>query len=183
MTIFHNEKDYERFLMKMKQYKEDYNIHLLAWAVMPNHFHLILKGNVDNNAKVKPLGKSIESCNLRSLIHGLQTSYTMYYNRKYEHSGHVFQGRFKSKHVNSDAYLIQLINYIHSQPSHHNIFSDPAGLKDEEYPYTSLNDYLMLSNPAFKITDIDDSLIDVKDYAKIFEDFKRLNMNDANEEF
>jgi len=69
--------------------------------VMDNHYHLILE---------TPKG------NLLKVMHGINGGYTGYFNRKYGHSGHLFQGRYKGILVEKDAYLLQLSRYVHMNP-------------------------------------------------------------------
>jgi hypothetical protein len=76
------------------------------------------------------------------------TGYSQYYNRKYKHVGHVFQGRHKSILCQSDQYLGELVRYIHLNPVR-------AGMVElsEGYPFSSQREYLGLSSPG--ITDVD----------------------------
>jgi putative transposase len=69
---------------------------------MPNHFHFLAKQNNVNGLKM--------------FLHRLCTSYSSYFNKKYKHVGHIFQGIYKSKVVLEDSYLIQLTGYIHLNP-------------------------------------------------------------------
>jgi putative transposase len=77
-------------------------IDLLAFCLMPNHFHLLLK-------QVDP--ESMESF-MRSVI----TRYSMYFNKKYKRVGKLFQGHYKACLVNDDEYLLHLSRYIHLNP-------------------------------------------------------------------
>ncbi len=96
-------------------------------------------------------------------MHKLQTAYAMYFNQKYQVSGHVFQGRFKSILVDREAYLNFLSCYIH-------VNAQEAGLVDkaEDWLYSSLLDYLGLR--AGTIPDKDCLLLDM-DYKILFEDY------------
>lgn len=69
---------------------------------MPNHFHLILKQNVDDG--------------ITTYMRKLLTAYSMYFNTKYEHSGVLFQGRFKSRLIDTDAYHRYVFAYVHLNP-------------------------------------------------------------------
>lgn len=78
------------------------SLEILCFCLMPNHFHFLVKQNkVDG---------------LKMFLHKLCSSYSWYFNKKYGHSGHVFQGIYKSKNVLEDSYLTQLIAYIHLNP-------------------------------------------------------------------
>ncbi len=73
----------------------------LAWAFMPNHFHLLFH-SIDGNLPV--------------FMRCVMSGYAMYFNRKHNRVGHLFQNRYKSSVVESDAYLVELIRYIHLNP-------------------------------------------------------------------
>jgi putative transposase len=69
---------------------------------MPNHFHLLIKSNVDDGISI--------------FLKKVCTGYSMYFNQKYNRSGTLFQGRFKSTFVSDDLYLKYLFHYIHLNP-------------------------------------------------------------------
>lgn len=102
LKIFGTVKDYKRYLEKLKEYKNKHNISVLAYCLMPNHIHLLLRQNGP-----EPIS---------NMIQRLHTAYTMYYNAKNKTHGHVFEGRFKAKLVNRDEYLTHLSRYIHLNP-------------------------------------------------------------------
>jgi len=108
-----------------------------AWCLMPNHFHLLLKSKDD-------IGVS-------KFLQKIATAYTMYFNKKYNRSGSLFQGTFKAEHVDKDEYLKYLYSYIHLNPIKL-IQSDwkERGIEDidgaklflNNYEYSSYLDYL-----------------------------------------
>jgi putative transposase len=73
-----------------------------AWVLMPNHFHMVLKSNIDNG--------------ITDFFKKLCTGYSLYFNKKHDRSGSLFQGRFKSQHVENDEYLKYLFSYVHLNP-------------------------------------------------------------------
>ena len=77
-------------------------VDVLAYALMPNHFHLVLKQIMDEG--------------ITRFMRKLATAYSMYFNIKYEHSGVLFQGRFKSSHINSEPYFRYIFSYVHLNP-------------------------------------------------------------------
>ncbi|MBU1018137.1 transposase [Patescibacteria group bacterium] len=151
-SIFLQGKDYERFLFKTEEYKKKYNIRIFAWSLLPNHFHMLIKAAGD---QVRTSLNAVSSFLLK-----LQQSHALYFKYKYDKIGPVFQGRFNAKPVYDDEYLIQLLHYIHRQPSHHNISSDTT------WPYTSLGSYLYASP--------DSDLITVDNYYDSFKSFEGL---------
>ena len=155
-NIFHDPDDYGRFLklMFLSNGKENFNVRSIgnkiynfnrgkqlvdigAYCLMPNHFHILLTQT--NNGDVS------------KFIHKLLTGYSMYYNKKYERVGALFEGKFKSEHANNDRYLKYLFSYIHLNPVKL-IDTDwkEAGIKDkrkiikflEQFIYSSFQDYL-----------------------------------------
>lgn len=72
-----------------------------AYCLMPNHVHLIMKE---------------ESESLSAVVKRIAAAYALYYNKRYEHYGHLFQDRFKSEPVNDAAYFVTLLRYVHQNP-------------------------------------------------------------------
>jgi len=99
--IFLDEKDRANFLSILADYHDRYGILIHAYVLMDNHYHLILK---------TPKG------NLLKVMHGLNGSYTGYFNRQHGRAGHLFQGRYKGILVEKDNYLLPLSRYIHLNP-------------------------------------------------------------------
>lgn len=104
-------------------------VKLLAYCLMPNHFHLFLK----------PVKKN----GVTQFISNITNSYTRYINAKHERIGSLFQGTFKSKEIRTDESVLQVTRYIHLNP----IFSsktNPDGnlKKPEDYPFSSYKEWL-----------------------------------------
>ena len=77
-------------------------IELIAFCLMPNHFHLLVKQNKKNS--------------MEGLMRSLITRYSMYFNKKYKRTGSLFQGRYKAVLVEDNEYLLHLSRYIHRNP-------------------------------------------------------------------
>lgn len=168
--IFSSTKDYQRFmaLLYLANSKENVRISNLprdktlediflidqgeplvaigAFCLMPNHFHIL----------ATPLLKD----GLSRFMLKLQTGYSMYFNLKYERSGSLFQGPFKSNHAEENRYLKYLFSYIHLNPAslknlhwEKEISSKDNSLMKfvENYRYSSFNSYLkkthIITNP------------------------------------
>ena len=139
-TIFYDAKDYRRYLKRLGEYLKKHEVTLLAYCLMPNHLHLLLRQDGDEL--------------IDRFIHRLHTAYTMYFNKKYEKVGAVFQGRFKAKLINTDEYLLHVSRYIHSNPME--LFHAQGLamiLKLAAYPWSSYGEYLkplsmLLCNPT-----------------------------------
>ncbi len=78
-------------------------VDVCAYCVMPNHFHLLLRQRVDGG--------------ISKFMQKLITGYTMYFNKRNDRSGVLFQGKYKAVHADSDRYLKYLIAYIHLNPA------------------------------------------------------------------
>jgi putative transposase len=111
-------------------------VNIQAYALMPNHFHLLL-------SEVVPGGIS-------TYMSRLLTSYSMYMNKKYDRSGPLMCRPFRAKHVDNDDYLRWLISYIHCNPLElHQADIKEKGIKDlakakqfiDGYEYASYRDY------------------------------------------
>jgi REP element-mobilizing transposase RayT len=100
--IFLDEMDRTKFLGILADYHNRYGILIHAYVLIDNHYHLILE---------TPKG------NLLRVMHGLNGSYTGYFNRKYGRVGHLFQGRYKAILIEKDTYLLPLSRYIHLNPA------------------------------------------------------------------
>lgn len=109
-----------------------------AFCLMPNHFHLLLHEKIEGG-----ISKFMEK---------LATAYVMYFNTKNERKGSLFEGTFKAKHIDNDAYLNWMLSYIHTNPIKlvdpswkENGMSDSATVKSfiQNYKYSSYQDYFM----------------------------------------
>ncbi len=96
--IFQNKEDYNDFIDRLSKLANENAMDVYAWALIPNHFHLLVK------TKARPLSSS-----MRKLL----TGYVVNYNKRYKRSGHLFQNRYKSVVCQEDAYLLELVRYIH----------------------------------------------------------------------
>ncbi len=88
---------------------------ILCYCLMPNHFHLMVKQNSD--------------IPISQLISKVSISYAMYFNKRYNKVGNIFQDAFKAKLIDSDSYLTYLSAYIHNNPEN-----------PQTYPYSSFPD-------------------------------------------
>ncbi len=121
-VVFKEAADYEYFEELMCFYAKSYHITLHNYCLMSNHYHLLIE---------------ITSENLSKFMRQLNMNYAIYFNKKYNRAGHLWQGRFKSWYVTDEAYLYTLMRYIEQNPLKANIIQD---LKD--YPYSSYHHFL-----------------------------------------
>ncbi len=128
--------------------REDTLVDIVAYCLMPNHIHIAIKSKTD--LKNDP--------GISKFMQKLCTGYSMYFNKKYDHSGTIWQGSYKKKISDDEIeYMKTLINYIHL---------NPYGIKEPEmtkearkehpeeawayslnYEYSSLKDYLLEVKP------------------------------------
>ena len=120
-TIFTNHSDFQRFSQNITRFHKHLDFKLYAYCLLPNHFHLLIE------SPLTPISKIMQT---------ILTSYTMYFNKRYDSVGHLFQGRFKSIIVDKDEYLLQVSRYIHLNPVKAGLTSDPM-----EYPWSSYRLY------------------------------------------
>jgi len=134
VTLFKDDEDKKRYLLLIKKYKTLHNFKLYGYCLMDNHAHLMIDAN---------------GCDISKIMHGINFSYAMYFNRKYAREGHLFKDRFKSKIVYSDRYLRTLSLYMHNNPT------DIVEYKDspEKYIFSSLSIFLGKEPDSFNLVD------------------------------
>ena len=111
------EKDRALKLLRLNNFFEE--IILLAYCLMPNHFHIIVKQKDSNS--------------IDKFMNSLCTRYTMYFNKKYDRVGPLYQGTYKAVKINSDDQFLHLSPYIHKQaifPQGHALRNQPSSYKD-----------------------------------------------------
>jgi len=126
--IFRDDRDRVNYLDRVEHYRQRYRFTIYAYVLMSNHVHLLLE-----TAKT-PLSK---------ILQGIQFTYTQYYNRHYRTVGHLFQGRYKAILCDRDAYLMELVRYIHLNPTR---LKNPKELSG--YHWSSHHQYLGEKGPV-----------------------------------
>ncbi|MBK8576269.1 MAG: transposase [Elusimicrobia bacterium] len=117
--IFSCKDDYTDFLDRIEPSTARVPTQILAWALMPNHFHLLVRSG--------PQG-------MVPFMRRLMTGYAGAFNRRYRRAGHLFQNRYKSIICDENAYLLELVRYIHLNPVRAKLV---RGMEDlARYPYT-----------------------------------------------
>lgn len=153
--IFHDKEDYFRFvsLLYVSNMSEKFNLYNLkrntnfnifdiernkllvsigSYCLMPNHFHILITENIEGG--------------ISKFIQKVTTAYVMYYNKKYNRTGSLFEGKFKSQYINTDRYLKYMFSYIHLNPIKL-IQKDwkEKGIKNQTEALEYLNKYLYSS--------------------------------------
>ena len=134
--IFLDDKDRERFLKllylcnseKRINFREDIVkkkinawdfergdpiVNIGTWVLMPNHFHIYISPRLEK-PEARPRAENYNS--ITDFMHRVSTSYVGYFNEKYKRSGSLFEGKFKSLHINKDTQAKYLFSYIHLNP-------------------------------------------------------------------
>jgi REP element-mobilizing transposase RayT len=101
MTIFNDERDYRSFVALMGDVLQEYAIDCLNYCLMPNHYHCTLQPTLPN---------------LSEAIQHVNGVYAQRWNKRHDHVGHVFQGRFKDQIVQREGYLLYLCRYVARNP-------------------------------------------------------------------
>lgn len=116
--IFMDARDYGDFLVRLADLVPATQTQCLAWALMGNHAHFLLRSG--------PSG-------LPELMRRLLTGYAVRFNRRHKRHGQLFQNRYKSILCQEDAYLKELVRYIHLNPVRAGLMADLEGLKGYAY--------------------------------------------------
>lgn len=147
-NLFREEKNYVYFLQKWAE-KIEPVANTYAYCLMPNHFHFLIR--------TKSQGDILEFLryNKKLTLQGFETlgelsskaislqfshffnGYTQAFNKMYERRGSLFMLNFKRKEIDSESYLIAIVNYIHRNPIHHGFCES-----HDEWPYSSYHAYL-----------------------------------------
>lgn len=175
-AIFQDDEDFRVYLNLFKRYLNkkpvkdpsgrEYEwlherIELLAYCLMSSHYHLLVYTH-DDMAMVR-------------LLRGVNTSYTIYFNKKYRRIGPLFQDRYKASYLGEDKYLVHISRYIHLNP-----------IQWRSWPYSSLPYYLKQRKAAWirpkRILGFvnDDYLSFVQDYEEHKKILDELKHNLAN---
>ena len=166
--IFENSRDYQRFIKTLKYYqiegpkprfskfpsltvnKLDESkkiVEIVAYCLMPNHFHLLIK--------------PIKDAGITEFLSKLSNSYTKYYNTKNDRVGPLFQGEFKAVLIESNEQLVHVSRYIHLNPLVSGIIKNI-----NQYEWSSYQDYVENKNDFCSKEDILYFFKDSKDYEK-----------------
>ena len=134
VNLFRDDEDRKKYLSLIKKYKEIYKVKIYGYCLMGNHSHLIIDANGADISKV---------------MHGINFSYAMYYNRKYKREGHLFKDRFKSIMVKTEKYLKTVSLYVHNNAT------DIDGYRTcpEKYCFSSLGIFLGKRRDSFNLVD------------------------------
>jgi len=117
-VVFCDDIDKSRFVERLSDLLVETDTDCFAWALIPNHFHLLLRPN---------------RLELKQVMRRLLTGYAINFNIRHNRSGHVFQNRYKSIVCEEETYLLELLRYIHLNPLRAKLVPDLSSLA--EYPW------------------------------------------------
>lgn len=109
--LFHEEDDYLEMLARLKQVSQSYELEFIAFALMPNHIHLL---------------SHQKEANLHEAMRDLFRGYARRHNKKYERKGHLFGGRYRQAVCLDEAYFIAVSLYIHLNPVRAGLVLQPS---------------------------------------------------------
>ena len=118
--LFYDDEDYQTYLHLLQRYQADDAYECYAYCLMGNHVHLLIKEKTES---------------IDTIFRKIGISFVYWYNMKYDRVGHLFQDRYKSEPVETDAYFLTVLRYIYQNPV-------KAGLckKITDYPYSSVHE-------------------------------------------
>jgi putative transposase len=122
--IFFERENYIYFLRQLRNHLITNGVDIIAYCLMPNHYHLLVYLQTDDFSK---------------LMQAFTLSYTKAINKRYQRVGSLFQGRFQAIHVDQEDYLLHLTRYIHLNPVCANIVE-----KAEDWEFSSYQEYIDL---------------------------------------
>lgn len=123
--IFLGREDCQRFMEFLQEASTMWNVHIAAFCLMPNHYHLLVQ---------------TPDAHLSRFMRHVDGVYTQRFNRLHRCDGSLFRGRYKSILVEADTYLLDLVRYIHHDPLRAGLVS-----RLDRYPWSSHRAYLSRS--------------------------------------
>jgi putative transposase len=142
-TVFRDSKDYEKYLFFLSKYSEETKTAVLAYCLMPNHIHLLLKPSEEEA--------------LAKMMQGITLCYSKYFNRTNGRTGRLWECRYYSTIIDEDSYLWTVSKYIENNPVRAGIVKRP-----EDYPYSSAEAHILgrkdalLKEPLFDRNQLDE---------------------------
>lgn len=123
--LFLDKKDYEVYLNILKYVKKKLGYELYCYCFMTNHVHMVIE---------------TEKIHIGTIMKRINMIYSIYFNKKYNLIGHLFQDRYRSELIRDDRYMVEASRYIHLNPVKANIVKNP-----EDYRWSSYKSIIGLS--------------------------------------
>ena len=119
--VFHNARDYAEFVELLQEGVETHNMRLLAYCLLPGHFHMVFWPRKDGD--------------LSHWMQWLATSHVRRYHRHYQSSGHIWEGRFRAFPIQPDQHLLTVLRYVVQNPLR---LKELKLRKPERWPWSSV---------------------------------------------
>ena len=129
--ILKEKSDKEAFLFTLVKFKQRFQFKLYAFVLMDNHVHLVIEATHHHH--------------ISKIMQAILLSYSLKFRKRYNYTGHVWQGRFKSNVIEHDPYILECIDYIHNNPVRAKIVSSA-----QDYPWSSFYLYAGAKNVIIK---------------------------------
>jgi putative transposase len=148
VSIFREPDNYLFVLQKMRKYVTEFKLTMIAYCLMPNHYHFLTRQDAKNAAGLLP--------------QRVFNSYSKAYNKRYGHSGTLFEDNYKVKPIQTSSHLLHLCRYIHGNPVKDGLVANPA-----DWPYSNYLDWIGERNGALVDRDfIDNQFSNAQEYQK-----------------
>ena len=121
--IFIDKENYHYLLNLLQRYQDQFDVRIIAYCLMPNHYHFLLMQSGDSS--------------ISQFLKSTFQSYVQAFNKKYEQTGRLFEGQPKANLIDNDAYLLHICRYIHLNPVESKIVSDI-----EDWPYSNYLEFI-----------------------------------------
>ena len=118
--VFEDDNDFKRYPDLLLRYKEKYQFKLYHYVLMTNHVHLVIEPSGDGGS-------------LSEIMKGINLAYAQHYKRKYRHTGHFWQDRYKSIIISKDEYLLACGSYVELNPVRAKMAEDPKDYRWSSY--------------------------------------------------
>ena len=132
--LFLKESDYQKFIDYIQKARDKSEFTVYAYCLMTNHIHILIKTQT-------------ETQDIGDIVRRITVGYAQYHNIQNGRTGHLFQNRFRSEAIESDAYFLAVLRYIHQNPL-------KAGMVQniEDHKWSSFNAYLETDNTLLETT-------------------------------
>jgi putative transposase len=160
--VFRDSTDYERYLFFLSKYSEEKEVAVLAYCLMPNHIHLLVRPSDEES--------------LAKMMQGITLCYSKYFNEANGRTGRLWECRYHSTVIDGDSYLWTVSRYIENNPVRVGIVKRP-----EEYPYSSARAHILgtndtlLKEPLFDKNELNEyrRFVRSKEDKKILEEIRK----------
>ncbi len=158
--IFFEDENYHYLISLFQKYAQDSKVHIAAYCLMPNHYHIVAKQN--------SLGS------ITTFLKKTFSAYTQAMNRRFGLSGTLFQGQAKIKEITSDEYCLQVIRYIHLNPVAAKMVASP-----DKWEYSNYLDWIDRKEIGLMDKELRNTFFPhPQDYKRFVDEFQMEQKND-----